>query len=285
MDLVLLHLLDDARRVRRAIGTGKLDRVAYAQPGALVARDRALDEKKTADRVRADDLEVLLRAIAGAHVAGHLLVLEDATRILPVAGRTVRAVRNRNAVGRAETAEAPALHRTGKALALRHAGDVHHLARNEVVRADVRANVEQSIFIDAEFDHSGLGLDLGLAEGDALRLGDILGLGLAGAKLDGGIAVLVHFATADDLHVVQLQNGNRHMPTVRLEQAGHSDLLCDHAGAHDQTPPQRHTRTIPGCVTGPIEVLLRQEPCPSKCLRAPPGLVLPQGSGGDAARS
>jgi hypothetical protein len=47
-----------------------------------VARDRALDEQQAASDVRADDLEVLLGAVAGAHVAGHLLVLENAARIL-----------------------------------------------------------------------------------------------------------------------------------------------------------------------------------------------------------
>ena len=115
-----------------------------------------------------------------------------------------------------------------------------------MVGADVRADVEQRIVGDAELGDANLGLDLGLAERDALRLGDVLGLSLARAELDGGIAVAVLFAAADDLHVVQLQDGNRHVPTVRLEQAGHSDLLRDHAGAHDQTPQQRHRGQFPG---------------------------------------
>ncbi len=143
-------------------------------------------------------------------------------------------MRDRHAVGRAKAAEAPALHRAGKALALRDAGDVDHLARDEMVGADVRAEIDQRVLGDAKLDDPRLGLDLGLAEGDALRLGEVLGLGRARAELDGGVAVAVHFAPADDLHLVQLQDGNRHVPTVRLEQAGHSDLLRDHAGAHDQ---------------------------------------------------
>src|SRR6185295_14807174 len=130
---------------------------------------------------------------------GHLLVLEHSARILAVAGRAVRAVRHRHAVGRPETAEAPALHRAGKALALRHAGDVDQLAGNEMVGADRRTNVEQAVLIDAEFRDADLGLDLGLAERGALGLGDVLGLRLARAELDGGVAVLVHLATADDL--------------------------------------------------------------------------------------
>src|SRR5206468_3313005 len=91
-----------------------------------------------------------------------------------------------------------------------------------------------------------LGLDLGLAERAALRLGDILRLCLARAKLDGGVAVTISFAASDDLQLVQLQDGYRHVPTVRLEQAGHSDLLRDHAGAHDPTPPQRPSANSEG---------------------------------------
>ena len=106
-----------------------------------------------------------------------------------------------------------------------------------------RADVEQRILGDAELDDLRLGLDLGLAERGALRLGDVLRLRLARAELDGGIAVTVHFAAADDLQLFQLQDGNRHVPTVRLEQAGHSDLLRDHAGAHDPILLNRGTRT------------------------------------------
>src|SRR5438270_1969880 len=126
--LFLLQLLEDARRIGCALVTGELDGVGDRQPAALVARDRALDEQQAADRVGADHFEILLRAVPGAHVARHLLVLEDAARILAVAGRTVRAVRKRHAVGRAETAESPALHGAGKALDQRHVGDVDQLA-------------------------------------------------------------------------------------------------------------------------------------------------------------
>src|SRR5947209_5879656 len=179
-------------------------------------------------------------------MAGHLLVLEHAARVLAVAGRAVRAVRNGNAVGRAETAEAPALHRAGETLALGHAGDVDQLARNEMVGADRRADVEQRILGDPELRDLGLGR----------------------AELDGGVAVTVRFAAADDLQLVQLEDGDGHMPTVRLEQAGHSDLLRDHAGAHDQNSSNRGTWEIP-CACSP-----------SNFLRAPPGLVLPKGAAG-----
>src|SRR5579864_3321584 len=91
-DFLFLQRLENASRVRRAVRARNLDRVTDGQPGALVAGDRALDEQQAPDRIRADDLEVLLGAVPGAHMTGHLLVLEDAARILAVAGRTVRAV-------------------------------------------------------------------------------------------------------------------------------------------------------------------------------------------------
>src|SRR5256885_1862765 len=97
LDLIGLQRLDQARRIRRGVGPRQLDRVADSQPAALVARDRALDEQQAADRVGANDLEVLLGAVAGAHVAGHLLVLENLARGLALAGRAVRAGRDRDA--------------------------------------------------------------------------------------------------------------------------------------------------------------------------------------------
>src|SRR4051794_21221192 len=86
LGLVSLHLLDNASRVWRGVGARQLDRVLDREPAALVARNRALDEQQAADRIGANDLKVLLGAIARAHVTGHFLVLEHATRILAVAG-------------------------------------------------------------------------------------------------------------------------------------------------------------------------------------------------------
>ena len=71
-----------------------------------------------------------------------------------------------------------------------------------MVWADERADVQQGIFGDAELNDFRLGLDLGLAEGAALRLGNVLGLGLAGAELNGGIAVAAGFTAADHLQRV-----------------------------------------------------------------------------------
>ncbi len=134
-----------------------------------------------------------------------------------------------------------------------------------MIGTDVRAKIEQCVLGNPELDNSDLRLNFGLAKGGTLRLGDILRLGGSSSKLDRSIAVTVLFAASDDLNLIQLQDGNRHMPSVRLEQAGHSDLLRDHAGAHDQTPPQRHGGNIPRACS------------PIPYLRAPPGLVLPFG--------
>jgi hypothetical protein len=144
-------------------------------------------------------------------------------------------------VGGAKTAEAPALHAAREALALRNAGDIDQLAGNEMLRANGRADIEERILGDAEFDDLGFRLAPGHAERGALRLGDVLRLRLSGAQLDGRVTVPILLAAADDLKLVQLQDGYRHVPTVRLEQAGHSDLLCDHASAHDQFAPLRGT--------------------------------------------
>jgi hypothetical protein len=69
----------------------------------------------------------------------------------------------------------------------------------------------------------------------ALRLGDVLRLGGAGAELERDIAVAVALLAGDDLDVVERQHGDRHVAAVVLEQAGHPHLLRDHAGAHDQS--------------------------------------------------
>src|SRR3546814_2252377 len=102
----------------------QLHRIANHQPATLRARDRALDEDEAALDVGADDFQILLGAVARAHVASHLLVFEDAARVLALTGRTMGTVADRHAVAGAHTAETPALHRTGKTLALRDALDV-----------------------------------------------------------------------------------------------------------------------------------------------------------------
>src|SRR3546814_126833 len=72
------------RGIWRTIGLGQLHRIADEKPCTLVTGDRSLDEDQAALGVGADDFQILLRALTVAHVAGHLLVLEDLARILAV---------------------------------------------------------------------------------------------------------------------------------------------------------------------------------------------------------
>src|SRR5688572_30340164 len=121
----------DGGRERSALRTRGLGGVLDEQPAALRAGHGALHEQEAALDVGADDLEVLLGAVAGAHVAGHLLALEHLAGVLALAGRPERTVGNGDAVGGAQTAEAPALHAPLEALALGFALDVDELAGNE----------------------------------------------------------------------------------------------------------------------------------------------------------
>src|SRR5262245_27485901 len=85
---------------RHAVGKLLLHGVAHRDPAALDAGDGALDQDQSAFDVGLHDLEVERGHAFDAHVPGHLLVLEGLARILPPAGRAVRAVRDRNAVAR-----------------------------------------------------------------------------------------------------------------------------------------------------------------------------------------
>src|SRR4051812_19527782 len=197
----------EARRIGRRFRARRLDRVLDEQPAALVAGHGALHEEEAALDVGADDLEILLGAVLRAHMAGHLLVLEDPARILALAGRAERAVRERDAVGGAQTAEAPALHSALEALALGRALDVDELAGDIMVGGDLSADVEQGVLGDDELGDARLRLHLGLAEMAALRLGDVLRLGGAGAELDRDIAVVVRVLARDHLDIFERQDG------------------------------------------------------------------------------
>src|SRR5437870_1562529 len=140
-------------------------------------------------------------------MAGHLLVLEGLAGILASAGRTDRAVRDRDAVGGAQAAEIPALHAAGKALADRGTGDIDKLADHEMVRLNLGTDRDQRVFRDAEFRHLALRLDLGDRELAALCLGQIDGLAGAGAELQRDITVLLAGAMTQYLAIAQLQHG------------------------------------------------------------------------------
>ena len=79
-------------------------------------------------------------------------------------------MRDRYAVGRAQTAEVPPLHAAGETLTDRRSGDVHELAWDEVSSRNLGADLDQGIGIDTELHQLALGLDL--------RLGEVAALGL-----------------------------------------------------------------------------------------------------------
>src|SRR5580704_8603279 len=120
-------------RLRRILRQRLLDCVAQRDPAALGARHRALDQDEAAFDVGHHHLEIERGHAVDAHMAGHLLVLERLAGILAATGRAVRAVRDRHAVGGAQAAEVPALHRARETLADRGAGNVHELADDEVI--------------------------------------------------------------------------------------------------------------------------------------------------------
>ncbi len=225
--------------------TVDLDGVRHGEPGVLRTGDRALDEDQATLVVHADDFEVLLGALTVAHVAGHLLVLEHLARILTVTRRTVRTVRDRNTVGGAHTAEAPALHGALEALTLGVAAYVDQLAGHEVRGCDRGADFQKSVVGDAEFRDAHLQGNLSLGEMFALRLGNVLLLCFARTELNRDVAVTISSTNRNHLTVFKCQDSDGHMATVLLEQAGHPDFLGDHACTHDLSPYRGVRRTIP----------------------------------------
>src|SRR5690606_39217955 len=147
--LLLLSRLEGAGK--RRIGVRLLlHGVADDHPAALRAGDGATDHQEAALDVDLGDDEVLRGDALVAEVTGHLLALEHLAGVLALTGRAVRAVHGRDAVRGTQTAEVPALHGAREALALAGAGDVHELTRNEVVRRDLGADVDQVLRTDTK---------------------------------------------------------------------------------------------------------------------------------------
>src|SRR5215472_3366393 len=165
-------------------------------------------------------------------MTGHFLVLERLAGILTAAGRTMRAMRDGNAVTGAQASEIPALHRTSPAFAGGGAGDIHILADHEMVGGNFGTDRYQPGFIDPEFGKLALRLDFGDREMAAVGFGRALHLAWARTKLQRNVAVLFLGAMSDDLAMGKAQNRHRHMFTGLSEQPHHSDFLCEHSGTH-----------------------------------------------------
>src|ERR1700677_1323659 len=122
-----------------------LDGVSDRDPTAGETRHRAFHQNQPARDVGLDHAKVLRRDLVSAHVAGHLLVFPGLARILTAAGRTVRAMRDRDALRRTQPAEISALHRTCKTLAERHASDIDILSNGEMLSGDLGPDGEQLV--------------------------------------------------------------------------------------------------------------------------------------------
>src|SRR5262245_44237981 len=161
--------------LRRILRQRLLHGITHRDPAALGAGHRALNQDQAAINVGLHDLQIERGHPIDTHVAGHLLVLEGLAGILTAAGRADRTVRDRDTVRGAQTAEIPALHTAGKALADRRASDVDILADDEVIGGDLGTNRDQLLFVDAELGQLALGLDLGDGEVAAQGLAEIVG--------------------------------------------------------------------------------------------------------------
>src|SRR5579875_1014227 len=223
------------RRERQTLRCRTLRRVLYEDIGAVEAGHRADDVDEAALGIGAEDLQILRGHAFDAVMAGHLLVLEGLARILALTRRAVAAVRDRNAVGRAQAAEIPAAHRARIAAALGGARDVDELTGDEMRRRKLGADLEHRVGRHAKLDQLCLRLDLRLRVMAAQTLADILHLGLADAELHGGVAVLLGRAHGDHLAIVDLQHRDRHVIAGFGELSGHAQLLGDESGTHDKS--------------------------------------------------
>src|SRR3546814_7611218 len=99
--------------------------------------------------------------------------------------------------------------------------------------ADFRADGNETVLaLDSELGNLLLQADLRLGKMLALRLVDILLLGLPGTKLHCEITIACSSAVGNDLAAFQGQNGHGNVTSILLKQAGHPDFLCDNASAH-----------------------------------------------------
>ena len=221
----------------RVLGERLLHRILDGDPATLGAGNGALDHDQATIAVGLDNLQVLRGHADGAHVTGHLLALEHLARVLTLTGRTMRPVADRDAVRGAQAAEVVALHRAGKTLTDRGAADVDELTFKIMVSGDFLAHVDQVVGVHAELGNLALGFDLGDGEVTAHGLARTLGLGGAGAQLDGGVAMSVSGTLSDDLQLLKLKDGHGDLLAVFHEKTGHADLFGNDSGTEHQSDP------------------------------------------------
>src|SRR6056297_319530 len=137
----------------------RLHRRTHQHMAARCTRHRAANEQQVAFGVYPYDFEVLGGDALGAHVAGHLLALENASGRLALTDRTGRPMRQRVAVRGILHPEIMALDDACKALALAGAGHVDLLAACEALDRDFAADFKVAVItvvfsVEAEFPQS-----------------------------------------------------------------------------------------------------------------------------------
>src|SRR5688500_5705459 len=205
-----------------------LTRLPDLDNGVLAAGHAAPDPELVVLRVHGDDLEVPDRDRLVAHLARHLLSLEDARR---VGGRAygsglpdvVRAVRDGSAP------EAVALDGALEAAPLAGGAHVHLVSDLEDVGAyglaDLARNAAQLLEVPA-------GGRVQLGEGASVGPLHPVGLHAPEADLYGVIAVLVGGAGGRDQVRLHLDNGDANERPVVLEGLGHVLLASEYCRCH-----------------------------------------------------
>ena len=191
--------------------------------------NRTADQDQAAIDVGRNDLDILRGDAGVAHVAGHLLALEHLAGVLALTGRTVRAVRHRDAVAsRGRRRSCGASWRPGKPLPIVVPVTSTFWPATKwsaVISAPTSSRLSADTRNSATF---AFGSTVAIGEMAAQRLRRVLHLGQAGAELNGGVAVLLLRALRHDLAVLHAENGHRDMLAGVVVDAGHAHLLCDH---------------------------------------------------------
>src|SRR5215204_4691588 len=201
--------------------------------GVLAARHTAADPELVVLRVDGDDLDVTHRGRLVAHLARHLLSLEDPGRVgrrpdgawLPY---VVRAVAHR------APGETVALDGSLETLAFGRGADMNPVAHLEDIHADALANlaahVPQLLQVFAR-------RRIELGERASAGPVDPAGLGCPEADLYRRIAILLGGADRRDQVRLHLDYGYAEERAVILEGLGHLLLAPEYRGCHNPTSP------------------------------------------------
>jgi hypothetical protein len=136
-------------------------------------------------------------------MSGHFLVLESLAGILTAASRTMRAMRNGNAMAGAKSSEVPAFHWPGPAFAGGCTGNVDILADHEMIGGNFGPDRDQRVLVYPEFGELAFGLNLGDRKMTAIGPCGTLYLALAGPELKRDVSVFFFGSMADDLAIAK----------------------------------------------------------------------------------